>query len=165
MRTPREALTGVSNVAEPLPNLLTGGQPSAKHFEALKAAGLEVVLDIRDPMEPRPFDEAQLVQSLGMRYVNVPVVAGTLTDETLERLLGLIRENESRPTLLHCASGNRVWGPVIPRLVLDRGLTDEEAATIAMRGGLRGAEILEWGLDYTRRQRGGSLEKNSGAGS
>ncbi len=155
MPTPLEALAGVPNAAQPGRNLVTGGQPTAAHFEALKQAGLEVVLDIRDPMEPRQFDEAELVQSLGMEYVNVPVSGGTLTDETLERLLTLIRDNESRSVLLHCSSGNRVWGPVIPHLVLDLGFGDEEATTIAMRGGLRGVDIMEWGLDYARGKRDG----------
>jgi protein tyrosine phosphatase (PTP) superfamily phosphohydrolase (DUF442 family) len=151
--TPLDALAGVKNAAQPLPNLLSGGQPGRAQFEALRDAGVEVVLDIRDPTEPRPFDEPDLVRSLGMQYVNVPVTEDTLSDETLERLLELIRENAARPALLHCASGNRVWGPIITYLVLDQGLGEEEATNIALRGGLRGAEILEWGLDYARRKR------------
>src|SRR5262245_34497819 len=121
--TPLEALAGVVNVSAPLPKLLTAGQPSAAHFEALKEAGVELIIDIRDPMEPRPFDEAQLVRSLGMEYVNVVVSAGTLTDETMDRLLGLIRNNESRPTVLHCSTANRVWGPMIPYLMIDQGMS------------------------------------------
>jgi protein tyrosine phosphatase (PTP) superfamily phosphohydrolase (DUF442 family) len=152
--TPLEALAGVTNAVALPPNLVTGGQPTPENFEALKDAGVSLVIDIRDPKEPRPFDEAALVRSLGMEYVNVPVAAGTLTDETIERLLELIRANQHRPTLLHCASGNRVWGPLIPYLVLDRGLGEEEATMVAMRGGLRGVEIMEWGVEYVRRREG-----------
>jgi protein tyrosine phosphatase (PTP) superfamily phosphohydrolase (DUF442 family) len=140
-------------VSAPLPKLLTAGQPSATHFEALKEAGVELIIDIRDPLEPRPFDEPALVRSLGMEYVNIVVSAGTLTDETMDRLLGLIRENESRSTVLHCATANRVWGPLIPYLMIDRGMKESEVTTTAMHGGLRGVDVLEWGLDYTKRQK------------
>jgi protein tyrosine phosphatase (PTP) superfamily phosphohydrolase (DUF442 family) len=147
-----DALGGVTNAAQPAPHLLTGGQPSPAHFEALKSAGVDLILDIRHPMEPRPFDEAELVRSLGMEYINIPVTAGTLTDDTLEEILTLIRDNEPRSMLLHCASGNRVWGPVIPYLVLDRGLDSETVTGEATRSGLRGVDIMQWGLDYVRRR-------------
>src|SRR6185312_14473974 len=53
------AISGLANACEPVPDLVTGGQPTGEHFSALKAAGCEVVLDARDPMETRPFpDEA-----------------------------------------------------------------------------------------------------------
>ena len=151
MPTPLEALAGVPNAGAPLPNLITGGQPTSSHFEALKAAGVEVILDIRDPMEPRPFDEPTVVAALGMTYHNVPVSAGNLDDETLERILAIVRDNVDRSMLFHCASGNRVGGAMIPYLMLDKGLSEEAAIEAAMRMGMRGADLMEWGLDYTRR--------------
>ena len=146
-----DALAGVANAAEPLPNLLTGGQPSMEHLEALKAAGVTVVLDIRDPMEPRPFDEVQTAENLGLEYLNIPVSAGTLDDRTLERILAVVRANAGRPILFHCASGNRVGGALLPHFILDHGMTEDDAIQAAMRIGLRGADVLEWGLDYARR--------------
>lgn len=172
MATPIEALAGVPNAHQPLPNVLTGGQPWPKHFEALKTAGVEVILDIRDPMEPRPFDEPTLVASLGMKYVNVPMSAATLTDETMERIVGVLRTNHERPVLFHCQSGNRVGGAMIAYLMLDHGVEEEAAITSAMRMGLRTADYVEWALDYVarrgsrkeggggRKQRGGSRESS-----
>ena len=147
-----DALAGVANAAEPLPNLLTGGQPSMEHLQALKAAGVTVVLDIRDPMEPRPFDEVQTAKNLGLEYLNIPVSAGTLDDPTLERILAVVRANAGRPILFHCASGNRVGGALLPHFILDHGMTEDTAIETAMRIGLRGADVLEWGLDYARRK-------------
>jgi protein tyrosine phosphatase (PTP) superfamily phosphohydrolase (DUF442 family) len=151
MTSPIAAIAGVANAAAPLPNLVTGGQPGAAHFEALKRACVDIVLDIRDPMEPRPFDEPALLARLGMEYINIPVTAGNLDDPTLERILAVVRGNQTRPMLFHCASGNRVGGAMIPHLMLDHGMTEEAAIESAMRMGLRGAELLEWGLDYVRR--------------
>ena len=149
------ALSGVVNAAQPFPDLLTAGQPGAHHLEAWKAAGGEVVLDIRDPMEPRPFDEPALVRALGMRYVNVSVLQGALDDATMEGVLAELRRSSGHPTLFHCASANRVGGALIPFLILDKGMTEEEAVETAMTLGLRGADLLEWGVDYARRQTGG----------
>ncbi len=153
MSNPLEAIAGVPNAAQPLPRLVTGGQPSAAHFEALQRAGVEVVLDIRDPMEPRPFDEPALVERLGMEYVNVPVTGGTLDDQTMTRILDVLRTNAARSVLVHCASGNRVGGPLIAHLLLDHGADQDDAIQTAMRSGLRGADILQWGLDYVERHR------------
>lgn len=146
------ALRGVANAAQPLPNLATAGQPAPPHFEALKEAGAEVVLDIRDPFEPRPFDEPDLVRGLGMEYVNVSVRQGALDDATMDAVLAEVRRNAGRPTLLHCASANRVGGVLIPYFILDRGMSEEEAVEEAMKIGLRGPDLLEWGLDYARRK-------------
>jgi protein tyrosine phosphatase (PTP) superfamily phosphohydrolase (DUF442 family) len=154
MAAPLDAIAGVANASAPLPNLVTGGQPAASHLENLKDAGVEVILDIRDPMEPRPVDEPAAVAALGMEYLNIPVTAATMDDATMEKLLGVIRANAGRPMLFHCASGNRVGGPLIAHLMLDHGASEEAAIQAALRGGLRGAEVLEWGLDFVKRKRG-----------
>jgi protein tyrosine phosphatase (PTP) superfamily phosphohydrolase (DUF442 family) len=148
-----QALEGVPNACQLLPSVVTGGQPSAAHFAAFKAAGGQVVLDLRDPMEPRPLDEAPTIAALGMEYVNVPVGGGTLTDATLDRVLGALREAGDRLVMVHCASGNRVGGALLPYLMLDEGMEEEDAVGQAMRIGLRSAELMEWGLDYVRRNR------------
>ncbi|MGE0442745.1 MAG: hypothetical protein AB7L66_17180 [Gemmatimonadales bacterium] len=153
MTTPLEALAGVANAAEPIPGILAGGQPTARHLAALKEAGVGIILDIRDPMEPRPFDEAELVAELGMEYVNVPVTAGTMTDDTMARVLDVVRGRGDRTMLFHCASGNRVGGPMIAHLLLDRNVSEDDAIQISMRHGLRGADVLQWGLEYVQRHR------------
>jgi protein tyrosine phosphatase (PTP) superfamily phosphohydrolase (DUF442 family) len=150
-----DALAGVPNASQPLPHLLTSGQPSPQHFAALRKAGAEVVLDIRDPMEPRSFDEPRLVRELGMEYVNVSVRQGALDDATMEAILAVVRHYEGRHMLFHCASANRVGGALIPHFMLDKGMSEEEAVELAMRIGMRGADLLEWGVDFARRKTGG----------
>jgi protein tyrosine phosphatase (PTP) superfamily phosphohydrolase (DUF442 family) len=152
-----DALAGVPNAAQPLPNVVTGGQPGPAHFQALRRAGLEIVLDIRDPMEPRACDEAGEVRKAGMDYVCIPVTS-YLSDELMEELLAVVRGSAGRPILFHCASGNRVAGPMIAHLILDHGMAEEDAVTEGMKMGLRSAEIMEWGTDYARRKKmaGGS---------
>ena len=148
------AVGGVANACEAVPNVITGGQPTEAQLEALKAAGGGVVLDVRDPMEPRPFDEAGTVKRLGMEYVNVPISPGATGDDKMERILETLRKNRDRTVFFHCGSGNRVGGAMIAHLMLDHGVPEDEAVTRAMRMGLRSPEYMEWGLDYVRRHSG-----------
>ncbi len=153
MSTPLDALGGVVNACLLTPTVVTGGQPSAPNLAALGATGSGIVLDIRDPMEPRPFDEPQSVRAAGLEYVNIPVTPATQNDGTIERILGVLRGAGSRTVFVHCGSGNRVGGALIPWLVLDQGFDEEDAVNQAMRVGLRSADLMEWGLDYARRNR------------
>ena len=80
------SLQRVPNACQILPNVITGGQPGTADLEAFAAAGGGIVLDLRDPMEPRPLDEPATARRLGLEYVVVPVTVGTMTDATLEDL-------------------------------------------------------------------------------
>ena len=152
MPTAFQALERVANACQILPNVVTGGQPGTVDLEAFRAAGGGIVLDLRDPMEPRPLDEPATTQRLGLEYVVVPVTAGTMTDATLERIPQVLRQAGDRPIFVHCGSGSRVGGALLPHLMLEHGLTEEDATAQAMRIGLRSADLLEWGLDYARRK-------------
>ena len=153
MPTAFQAVSGVANACQILPNVVTGGQPTAEQLKALKEAGGGIVLDLRDPMEPRPVDEPALVRELGMEYVNIPVRAGSLDDTTLEHILSVLRGAGDHTVFLHCGSGSRVGGALIPYFILDQGMEEEDAVGQAMRVGLRSAEYMEWGLEYARRNK------------
>ena len=149
-----DAIAGVPNACEPLPGLVTGGQPITEHLVALKRAGCDVVLDIRDPMEPRPIRTPDAARGAGLEYINVPVSYASLDDATLARvretLTALLAQQKT--VFFHCGSGNRVGATLIPYLILDQGFAEEDAVTAAMRVGTRSAELLAWALDYVRRQ-------------
>jgi len=145
-----DAFPGLPNAAEPVPGWITGGQPTEQHLQAFKAAGGEVVLDNRDPMEPRPFDEPVVARALGLEYVNVPIVHGAVTNETMRSMYQTVKSLEGRKTLLHCSSGNRTSAALIPYLMIDKKMEQDDAVDLAMRGGLRSAELMELALDYVR---------------
>jgi protein tyrosine phosphatase (PTP) superfamily phosphohydrolase (DUF442 family) len=149
-----DAASGLPNAAEPVPGLVTGGQPSAQHLAALKKAGCEVILDNRDPMEPRPFDEPAVVKAAGMEYVNLPLVHGSVTVDTMARMHAAVRGLQSRKALLHCSSGNRTAAALIPYFIIDKGMEEDDATQLAMAMGLRSAELMELALDYVRTRKG-----------
>jgi protein tyrosine phosphatase (PTP) superfamily phosphohydrolase (DUF442 family) len=151
MPTAFEALSGIANACQILPNVVSGGQPTREQLEALADAGGSIVLDVRDPMEPRPVNESAVVKELGMEYVNVPVRSGALDDATLDKILAVLRGAGDRTVLFHCGSGGRVGGALIPYFMLDLGMEEQDAIDQAMRVGLRNAEYMDWGLEYARR--------------
>src|SRR5215831_9550465 len=123
-----DAIAGVANANEPVPGLVTGGQPQAAHLAALKAAGCRLVIDARDPMEPRPYKVPDAVAAAGLEYVNIPVGHTRGDDATLERIRTTVAAElaAQRPVFLHCASGNRTAATLIPFLMIDQGLSEEE---------------------------------------
>jgi protein tyrosine phosphatase (PTP) superfamily phosphohydrolase (DUF442 family) len=146
------AAHGLPNAAEPVPGWVTGGQPSAAQVAALHVAGCQVVLDNRDPMEPRTFDEPAAVRAAGMEYVSIPIVHGAATVDTMQLMHAAVKKLAGRKALLHCSSGNRTAAALIPYLILDKGMEEEAAVEVAMKIGLRSAELMELALEYVRKQ-------------
>jgi len=147
---PIDAITGAPNACQVLPNLITAGQVTPEQLRAAKAAGVTQVLNVRDPMEPVPFDEAALCAELGLAYRNIPVNAGTMTHETLQQILDHVRAHAATSMLYHCGSGARVGASLLPYLVLDFGFEVEDAVDQAVRIGVRNPDYLEWGMEYLR---------------
>lgn len=155
------AAAGVPNAHEPFPGLVTGGQPTAEQLAALKAAGCEVVLDLRDPMEPRAFDEPAQVRAAGMEYINIPVSGASKRDETLAQVRDTVANLVGdRRTFVHCGSGNRVGATLIPYMMLDHRIEEDDAVNQAMRIGTRSVELIEWALDYVSRHYGESTSSS-----
>jgi protein tyrosine phosphatase (PTP) superfamily phosphohydrolase (DUF442 family) len=146
-----EAFDGLPNAAEPVSGWITGGQPTEQQLKAFKTAGGQVVLDNRDPMEPRPFDEPATVRAAGLEYINLPIVHGAVTTETMKQMHQALKRLEGKKALLHCSSGNRTAAALIPYLMTEKKMEQDDAVDLAMSIGLRSAELMEIAVDYTRR--------------
>ena len=150
-----DAIAGVANACEPIPGIVTGGQPTLEHLAALRHAGCAVVVDIREAMEPQGFRTPAAVVQAGLEYRNIPVGHGRVSDATFGQLLDTVRELAGkRPTFVYCGSGNRVGAGLIPYFMLEQGLEEEDAVAQAMRVGLRSAELMEQALEYVRSRQG-----------
>src|SRR5213076_1290848 len=142
------AVSGLPNAAEPVAGWITGGQPTEQQLKAFKSAGGEVVVDNRDPMEPRPFDEPATVRALGLQYVSLPLVHGAVTKDPMKQMHAAVKKLEGRKALLHCSSGNRTSAALIPYLMIDKKMEQEDAVDLAMSIGLRSAELMEIAVTY-----------------
>jgi uncharacterized protein (TIGR01244 family) len=126
---------GLMNAAQPLPGVTTSGQPDEASLDKLAEAGYVAVIDLRAASEDRGFDEESAVESLGMKYIALPISGGdgitfenaSLLDETLSGIDG--------PVLLHCASSNRV-GALLSLRELMHGASTDEALRLGTEAGL-----------------------------
>src|SRR3989442_6511930 len=150
-----DAIAGIRTPCEPIPGIVTGGQPASEHLAALKRAGCEVVIDIRESMEPRPFKTPDAVVQAGLEYVSIPIGHGVVSDATFGRLLDAVREVAGKRLAPgHFNNGNRVGAGLIPYFMLEQGLEEQDAVAQAMRVGLRSAELMEQALEYVRSRQG-----------
>lgn len=147
----RDLLSTIPYAALPVDGVLTAGQPGPAAWQALAAAGIHTVVDLRAPEEPRGHDEANAVRAAGLRYVLLPVVQPLLTDALFDRFRELMRAESDGGTIVHCATSNRVGGMLLPYFMLDLGMSVEEAVAAAQRAGLRSPELATMALDYARR--------------
>jgi protein tyrosine phosphatase (PTP) superfamily phosphohydrolase (DUF442 family) len=85
-----------------------GGQPKEDQYEALKALGINTIIDLQ--AEPKEY-ERRIVESLGMRYVNIPMVAKKYPKpEDVAAFLKLADDPSTGKFYLHCAGGRHRTG-------------------------------------------------------
>lgn len=121
----------------PSPDLLTAGQPTAEDFQAMADAGLKHVINLRPAVEDAGFDEAALAAKLGLRYTLIPVAgAGDFTEENARKLDAALAAAPGQPTLVHCASSNRVGALFALREAWVKGKSNEQALAYGRAAGL-----------------------------
>ena len=89
--------------------LATAGQPSEEELAAVARAGYEVVINLG--LHDAPYalhDESDLVESLGMKYIHIPVDFSRPTVEDLESFFRAMDSNGGRRIFVHCAANKRV---------------------------------------------------------
>jgi protein tyrosine phosphatase (PTP) superfamily phosphohydrolase (DUF442 family) len=130
----------IVNLLAPEENIISSGQPTEEQFQVLADAGIRHVINLRTPQE-MDFDEAALVESLGMEYHSIPVaVSAGINRENAQQLFELLETFAGEPIVVHCASGQRVGALVAVSARQNRGM----AADAAMDEGRR------WGLSSPR---------------
>ena len=141
MTTPADFILDIPNACT-LGGLCTGGRPAPEHLAKAADLGVKVVVNLCPPAESLGFDEAAVVASLGMSYVNIPVAgAGDLTPANVALLAAALEgHGEQHRALLHCASGNRVGAMLALKAKQIDGKSTAEALDIGRAAGLKGLE-------------------------
>ncbi|HVG28219.1 MAG TPA: tyrosine-protein phosphatase [Pyrinomonadaceae bacterium] len=117
--------------------LFRGGQPRPGGLRKLAARGVKTVINLRGD-DKLMLDEERVVNSLGMRYFNLPLsLGGRPSREQIARALALINAPENQPVFVHCRKGADRTGVVIAayRIAHD-GWTADEAQREADRYGM-----------------------------
>lgn len=119
----------------------SAGQPDEAALEVFADAGYATVIDLRGEGEDRGFDEAKVVEDLGLHYVTLPIEEeNAISFDNARRLDELLREYPG-PVLVKCRSGNRVGALLALRASLD-GADAESALALGREGGLTGLESV-----------------------
>lgn len=109
----------------------TAGQPTAEQFDAVKAAGYEVVINLAMGNTPRDLaNEPQLMSELGFDYVHIPVVFDQPTAANLDRFFDAMDAHQDKKCFVHCIANARVSAFVMLYRVLRQGVPLEEARAL-----------------------------------
>lgn len=126
----------IKNARTPLPDVVSGGQPTVEELGRAAELGYRTVINLRTEGEEIPFDEEEAVTGLGMGYVHLPVAgAEGITAENAKQLHQAL-ETAERPLILHCGSGNRVGALLALARHQIEGATPEAALEYGLESGL-----------------------------
>ena len=85
-----------------------GAQPKEKEFKELAQLGIRTIIDLRD--DPESY-EKPMVESLGMTYIHIPMVAKKYpTPEALDLFLKTVNDPNTGKFYVHCAGGRHRTG-------------------------------------------------------
>jgi len=108
--------------------IATSGQPTQEQFQAIKAAGYQVLVNLALPESPNALkDEKQIVEAQGMQYVNIPVVWENPTLENVTEFFSVMEAGADKKVFIHCAANMRVSAFMYLYRRVHQGISDEDA--------------------------------------
>ena len=85
-----------------------GAQPKEKDYKDLASLGIKTIIDLRE--DPEPY-ERPMVEALGMKYINIPMIAKKYpTPEVTELFLKTVNDPQTGKFYVHCAGGRHRTG-------------------------------------------------------
>ena len=141
--TPVTDWGGVKNLSHNS-GVFFGGQPTVDAFGTAQKRGVKVVVNLRSDQEiaAMDFDEAALVERLGMKYVAIPITSKTFGAADADALKEVL-QNTSGPVLIHCGSSNRVGALWAMYLHRHRGVALDDAIALGRKAGLQSEGLVE----------------------
>jgi protein tyrosine phosphatase (PTP) superfamily phosphohydrolase (DUF442 family) len=114
--------------------LTSSGMPTAEQVKLIAEAGRQLVINLapHDSHNAIP-NEAELVNSLGMEYINIPVTWRTPEPETLPRFMDAMDANKDKKIHVHCEANYRASSFIMMYRVLRLGWKKEDAIPIMER--------------------------------
>ena len=111
--------------------LFTGGMPTAEQLTDAAQHGVEVVINLapHEVSNALP-NETELMASLGVQYINIPVNWNTPTKDGLDRFIDAMAENKDKKILVHCQANFRATAFVAMYRILRQGWKADEAMEV-----------------------------------
>ena len=119
---------GIYNFLALSENLFTGGMPTSEQLADAAQRGVQIVINLAPHEVSNALPgETELVTSLGMHYVNIPVIWTTPTKDGLDRFMDLMDENKDKRILVHCQANFRATAFVALYRILRQSWSAEDA--------------------------------------
>jgi ubiquinone/menaquinone biosynthesis C-methylase UbiE/protein tyrosine phosphatase (PTP) superfamily phosphohydrolase (DUF442 family) len=115
---------------------IAAGKPTVPELNEIATMGFRTVLNLQTQQEGSDA-EAGIVEKLGMKYVNIPIVPNAIDSEQIRSFSETLTKTDNYPMLIHCASANRVGGLILLHDVLHQKKDLEIALKEARRTGLK----------------------------
>ena len=138
--------------------LYRGGQPDEAGFRHLRDLGIKTIVNLRLEADAERTNERQIVESLGMRYVNVPIRDGNfftwfrrIPEDSIKAFFKTL-DTEAAPVFVHCRRGTDRTGAFVAFYRIARNGWDiaralKEAEDRGMRAWYRGLRAQIRGFD------------------
>lgn len=111
--------------------LSSSGMPTAEQMKSVAEAGVQLVINLapHDVKKAIP-NEPELVEALGMQYINIPVNWGTPTKDGLNIFMDAMDANQDKKIHVHCEANFRASAFIAMYRILRLGWKPEEALEI-----------------------------------
>lgn len=122
-------INGIHNAGKINDALYRGGQPQEQGLAELKKLGISTIVDLRGDGRDRIAWERRKAESLGMRFVNIPVSGWAApTEKQIGEFLSLFRSDPQQKVFVHCRFGEDRTGVFVAtyRMAMDKW-TPEQA--------------------------------------
>jgi protein tyrosine phosphatase (PTP) superfamily phosphohydrolase (DUF442 family) len=111
--------------------LSSSGMPTAEQMKEVANAGVRVVINLALITSPGALpDEDYVVESLGMKYIHIPVEWNNPTKQNLDDFFTALDEYKEEKVLIHCQANYRASSFVMLYRVLRLDWKKEDAIPI-----------------------------------
>jgi protein tyrosine phosphatase (PTP) superfamily phosphohydrolase (DUF442 family) len=108
--------------------LISGGMPTADQLKSVAESGVQVVINLAPPSSKDTLkDEEKNAASLGMQYINIPVIWDNPTRENLDEFMKAMQAHSDSSILVHCQANYRATGFITMDRILRLGWAKENA--------------------------------------
>ena len=105
--------------------------PTADQMKEVAEAGVQLVINLAPHDAPNAIsDEGELVNSLGMEYINIPVTWRAPESEALTRFMKEMDAHAGKKILVHCEANYRASAFVMMYRVLRLGWNKADAIPV-----------------------------------
>ena len=120
--------------------LYRGGQPTLAGIRRLEKLGVKTVVSLRNQGDKSSRAERELAESLGMRWVSMPMrMYWRPSEEQTRAFLQLVSDPQRQPVFVHCQHGEDRTGVLVAVYrVVGQGWAPEDAYAEALELGMAG---------------------------